>query len=86
VTYRIAFSTAAARRIRKLPNPVRVRVLNAVEALEEDPCPHGVRKLVGEATAWRIRVGDYRVIYDISDDRLSVTVVHAGHRRDIHDH
>lgn len=44
-----------------------------------------MKKLVGELTAWRIRVGDYRVIYDVFDDQLVVTVVRAGHRREVYD-
>jgi mRNA interferase RelE/StbE len=85
VTYRIDFTTAAARQVKKLPHPARERVLQLVEGLAEDPRPHGARKLVGEQTAWRIRAGDYRVIYDVFDDELTVTVVRAGHRRDVYE-
>lgn len=85
MTYRIDFTTAAARQVKKLPRPARERVLQLIEALAEDPRPHGARKLVGEETAWRIRVGDYRVIYDVFDDELTVTVVRAGHRRDVYE-
>ena len=85
MSYRIDFTTAAARQIRKLPRPARERILEVVEALGEEPRPHGARKLVGEETAWRIRAGDYRVIYDVFDDELVVTVVRAGHRRDVYD-
>ncbi|MFH0411977.1 type II toxin-antitoxin system RelE/ParE family toxin [Corynebacterium sp. L4756] len=46
---------------------------------------HGVKKLSGEQTAWRIHVGDYRVIYDVFDAELVVTVVRAGHRREVYD-
>lgn len=85
MSYRIEFTTAAAREVRKLPRPVRGRVLEAVAGLADDPRPRGTRKLVGERTAWRIRVGDYRVIDDIFDDELTVTVVRAAHRRDVYD-
>ena len=85
MTYRIGFTTAAARQVKKLPHPARERVLQLVEGLAEDPRPHGARKLVGEQTAWRIRAGDYRVIYDVFDDELTVTVVRAGHRRDVYE-
>jgi len=57
-------------------------VLEAIEGLGEDPRPHGSRKLVGEQTAWRIRIGDYRVIYDVFDAELVVSIVRAAHRRD----
>ena len=85
MTYRVDFTAAAARQIRKLPRQPRERVLQLVEALADDPRPHGARKLVGEETGWRIRAGDYRIIYDVFDDELTVTVVRAGHRRDVYE-
>lgn len=84
MSYRVEFTSAAARQVRKLPGPVRGRVLDAVAQLAEDPRPHGAKKLAGERTAWRIRVGDYRVIYDVVDERLTVTVVRAAHRREVY--
>lgn len=86
MSYQVDFTSAAARQIRKLPRPARDRVLDAIEDLGDDPRPHGGKKLVGEKTAWRIRVGDYRVIYDIYDEQLTITVVRAGHRREIYEH
>lgn len=85
MSYRVEFTTAAARQVKKLPRPARDRILDAVEDLSDDPRPHGAKKLVGEETAWRIRVGHYRVIYDIFDTELTVTVVRAGHRREVYD-
>jgi mRNA interferase RelE/StbE len=82
VSYRVEFTTAAARQVKKLPRPARDRVLDAIEDLGDDPRPHGAKKLVGEQTAWRIRVGDFRVIYDVFDTELAVTVVRAAHRRE----
>lgn len=85
MTYRVELTTAAARQVRKLPRPARDRILSAVADLSDEPRPHGARKLVGEQTAWRIRIGDYRVIYDVHDDVLTVTVVRAAHRREVYD-
>lgn len=85
MSYHVDFTAAAARQVRKLPRPVRDRILDAVEGLIDDPRPHGAKKLVGEQTAWRIRVGDYRVIYDVFDAELTVTVVRAAHRREAYD-
>lgn len=85
MTYRVELTTAAARQVRKLPRQVRDRVLDAIEDLGDDPRPHGVKKLSGEQTAWRIRVGEYRVIYDVFDAELIVTVVRAAHRREVYD-
>ena len=85
MSYRVQFTAAAARQVRKLPKPARDRVLEVIEDLGEDPRPHGAKKLVGEQTAWRIREGDYRVIYDVLDAEPTVTVVRAAHRREIYD-
>ena len=80
--YRIEFTSAAARQIRKLDRPVRTRLLDAIESLASSPRPDGVKKLASTENAWRIRVGDYRVIYSIEDDVLVVTVVRVAHRRE----
>lgn len=85
MTYRVELTTAAARQVRKLPRPVRERVLDAIDELGGDPRPHGVKKLSGEQTAWRIRIGEYRVIYDVFDSELLVTVVRTAHRREVYD-
>ena len=84
MTYRVDLTAAAARQIKKLPRPARDRVLDAIEDLAEDPRPHGARKLVGEQHAWRVRVGDFRVIYDVLDTELTVTVVRTAHRREVY--
>lgn len=60
------------------------RVRNAISALAQEPRPPGSRKLVGRE-GWRIRVGDYRVIYEINDQQQIVTVLHIGHRRDVYE-
>lgn len=73
--YRVEFTSAAARQVRKLPPEHRARVQANVRELALEPRPANATKLVGEATAWRIRIGDYRVIYDVFDDALVVTVV-----------
>ena len=85
MSYRVELTTAAARQIKKLPRPARDRILDAVANLTGDPRPRGAKKLAGEETAWRIRVGDYRVIYDVFDSELVVTVVRAGHRHEVYD-
>jgi mRNA interferase RelE/StbE len=84
VTYHIEFTSLAARQIRKMPRQSQDRVLALISDLADNPRPRGALKLTGEQTAWRMRVGDYRVIYDIYDDTLTVTVVRAGHRREVY--
>ncbi|AXE37802.1 type II toxin-antitoxin system RelE family toxin [Acidipropionibacterium virtanenii] len=84
MTYRVEFTRAAAKQVRKLPRQIRDRILTAVAGLAAEPRPQGAKKLVGEDTAWRIRIGNYRVIYDVLDEELIVTVVRAGHRREVY--
>lgn len=84
VTYDVEVTTAAARQIKKLPRPARDRVLDAIDDLADDPRPHGSKKLAGRP-AWRIRIGDYRVIYEIADEQLLITVVRTAHRREVYD-
>lgn len=85
MTYRVELTTAAARQVKKLPRPVQIRILRQITELADDPRPHGARKLAGQHNAWRVRVGDYRLIYEVEDGALIVTVVRAGHRREIYE-
>jgi mRNA interferase RelE/StbE len=82
VTYLVEFTAGAWRAIKKLPRAARARILVAAETLADEPRPPGAVKLVGEAAAWRIRVGDYRLIYEVEDEYLLVTVIRAAHRRE----
>lgn len=84
-TYRVEFTTAAAKEIRKLDPRIRRRILAGISELEREPRPSGVRKLAGYENAWRIRVGDYRVLYEVVDAQVLVTVVRVAHRRDVYD-
>ena len=67
-----------------LHGDIYTRIISALHALADDPRPHGVKKLKGYRDYWRIRVGDYRIIYAIQDDRLLVIVIRIGHRRDVY--
>jgi mRNA interferase RelE/StbE len=74
----------AAAQISKLDRQVAKRISAAISALANNPRPPGSKKLVG-IDAWRIRVGDWRVIYQIKNEKLIVLVIRVGHRRDIYD-
>lgn len=84
MTYTVQVAPAAVRQLRKLDPPARRRVQAAVELLTADPRPMGAKKLAGGAGEWRVRTGDYRVVYEIHDQVLVVLVVAVGHRRDIY--
>lgn len=83
--YRVEFTAAAAKEVRKLDTQIRRRILAGIAELERDPRPHGVRKLSGYENAWRVRVGDYRVLYEIADGRVLVTVFRVAHRREVYE-
>lgn len=85
MAYRVEFRPRADKQLQALPRSVQLRVVAALTRLEDDPRPHGVRKLKGADDFYRIRVGDYRVVYQIHDDRLLVLVIRIGHRRDIYE-
>ena len=82
--YRLQIKPSAVKALGKLPAQDRSRVAKAIDALATEPRPSGVRKLSGAETLWRIRVGDYRVVYEIRDQELIVLVVRLGHRRDVY--
>lgn len=83
--YRIVVLPTAARELAKLPRAIARRITAAIDALAADPRPAGVRKLAGgNGDQWRIRVGDYRVLYVIRDAELLVTVVKLAHRRQVY--
>ncbi|RNI19871.1 type II toxin-antitoxin system RelE family toxin [Flexivirga caeni] len=84
--YRVQFAPAAARQLRNLDKQAQRRIQAVVELLADDPRPAGVKKLTGGDGEWRVRTGDYRVIYEVHDDILLVLVLSLGHRRDIYRH
>jgi mRNA interferase RelE/StbE len=84
MTYRVEVAPAVVRQMRKLDPAARRRIQAAIELLAENPRPQGARKLVGGDGEWRVRTGDYRVVYEIYDDVLLVLVIAVGHRRDIY--
>lgn len=84
MSYQVTLTLAAARQLRKLDPPARRRVQAAIELLAVDPRPPSATRLVGGAGEWRVRTGDYRVVYEIHDQRLLILVLNVGHRREIH--
>ncbi len=83
MTYSLFIERRAQRSLARIDAPDRDRIADAVRRLVNDPRHHGVKKLSGRK-AWRIRVGDYRVLYEIDDQRLFILVVDIGHRREIY--
>ena len=84
MTYRVTLAPSAARQLRKFDPQARRRNQAALELLAAEPRPPAATRLVGGAGEWRIRTGDYRVIYEIHQDELLVLALRVGHRRDIY--
>jgi mRNA interferase RelE/StbE len=82
--YRVLVERAAEKDLRKLPLEMRSRVADTLRDLAKDPRPIGSRKLVGTKHDWRIRVGVYRVIYEIADSTRVVRVYRVRHRREVY--
>lgn len=80
--YNVEFTGDAAKEFRKLDGTTQRRIASAIQGLRTNPRPSGVKKLVGYDTAYRIRVGDYRVIYEVLDDTLLVEIFRIRNRRD----
>lgn len=83
MSYSVAILRRAQKALAQLPADDYNRVRNAIKQLSANPRPPGCRKLTGR-DGWRIRVGDYRVIYEIEDSSQQVTILDIGNRRDIY--
>jgi mRNA interferase RelE/StbE len=84
VTYEVALTPAAARQLHRLDRHAQRRLQAVIDLLADEPRPPAAKQLVGGAGQWRVRTGDFRVVYEIQDARLLVLVVAVGHRREIY--
>jgi mRNA interferase RelE/StbE len=84
VSYLVELAPAAVRQIKKLPREIQQRIAIKLEDLAIEPRPGGVVKLEESQSLYRVRSGDYRIIYEIQDEVLSVLVVKVAHRRDVY--
>jgi mRNA interferase RelE/StbE len=83
MSYTIAIQRRAQKELSQLPSGAYEQARDAIRALTHNPRPMGCQKLTARA-GWRIRVGDFRVIYEIDDKKQTILVLHIGHRRDIY--
>jgi mRNA interferase RelE/StbE len=84
VSYQVEILKGAFKQIKKLSPEVQERIQIKIDELATEPRPNGVKKLKGQENTYRIRVGDYRILYEILDDILLVTVVEIGHRSKVY--
>ena len=81
--YRVVFRKSVAQDLRRIPNRDLRRILATIESLSEEPRPPGTEKLSGQER-YRVRQGNYRIIYEINDDEVVVVIVKVGHRKDVY--
>jgi mRNA interferase RelE/StbE len=84
LAYSVEIAPAAKRQIGKLDRPIQGRIVRRLEALGKDPRPPGVEKLEGDESLYRVRVGEYRIVYEIRDKILVVLVLKVGHRKGVY--
>lgn len=83
-TYRIEFKPSALKAFAALPKPIREKVAEKIDALAINPRPPKVEPMAGMESGYRVRSGDYRIVYQVQDDVLMVVVVKVGHRKDVY--
>ena len=81
-SYSITFARSARKELQGLERPFALRMLSAIESLADDPRPSGCRKIRGSKDLWRIRIGDYRVVYSVEDASRVIDIVVVRHRSD----
>ena len=84
MTYTIRLAESAAKTLSKMDPPLRRRIEAKILALAQNPFPPGVRKIAGEQNTYRIRIGDYRVVYDVHSAILVILILRVGHRSDVY--
>jgi mRNA interferase RelE/StbE len=82
--YTVQFKRSAEKDLDALPAEVRGRAVAKTEALADDPRPNGCEKLAGVEDTYRVRVGDYRIVYEVQDAVVTVMIVKVGHRREVY--
>jgi mRNA interferase RelE/StbE len=80
--YEIIIKPTAEKCLDKIPRPARRRIADAMEELRGNPRPAGAVKMAAHENLWRVRIGAYRVVYEIHDDRLVILVLRVAHRKD----
>ena len=84
MSYTIRMESRVRKTLDRLPADLYARIMRKLEALQENPRPFGVEKLAGPEDLYRVRVGDWRIVYAIRDRELVVIVVRIGHRREVY--
>lgn len=84
MAYTVQFKPLTLRPLEKLPRDIQKKLAGKIEALRDDPVPSGCKKMAAVPDAWRARVGDYRIVYQVHRGILLVLVLTVGHRKDVY--
>jgi mRNA interferase RelE/StbE len=84
VSYRLIIKPSAEKQLSHLPRAIAVRVADRLEELADIPRPAGAVKLTGSKNTWRVRIGEYRIVYEIEDEGRTVLVTIIAHRREVY--
>ncbi|MDA3850721.1 MAG: type II toxin-antitoxin system RelE/ParE family toxin [Spirochaetaceae bacterium] len=82
--YKISIKKSALKELKKVPKKEQILISQAIKKLAKEPHPHGHKKLVGADITYRIRIRDYRVIYNVYDQELTLDVIRVNHRKDVY--
>lgn len=82
--YKLSISSSAEKKLKKIPKKDLVKVIEKIQSLSINPLPEGCRKLSGEENVYRVRQGNYRIIYEIENKKLIILVLKIGHRKDVY--
>ena len=83
-SYNVDFKPSVHKDFRRLPKSVIGRVMKRIEKLKDEPFPHGVEKLEGAERLYRVRVGDYRIVYEVDTPVQEIMILYVRHRREVY--
>ena len=82
--YNILISASAEKALKKIPKKDRIKIVRLIQTLAISPFPQGVRKLMDEQSVYRVRQGNYRVIYELKNKKLIILILKIGHRKNVY--
>ena len=83
-TYRIEWKPSALKELKRIDKTIVSRIVDVVQSLAANPRPSGVRKIKGASRLFRVRVADYRIVYEVIDEKLLIHIVRVRHRKDVY--
>ena len=84
-SFKLLFKASAEKELRRIPKPYLGKIIEKIEGLSREPRPPGVQMLRGDERYYRLRQGDYRIIYEINHASSEITIIKVGHRREVYD-